>query len=224
MRSDHQPLKWLFSLRDPSGQVARWLEFLSQFDFSVEYRKGTKHLNAEEMSRNVPYKCECEDDDSSLPSGPCVKCERNTRVDEATRHTSTNDTSDTEASHGVQYSSTQLRQFQETDADIAPVLLWTSEKESRPDIKAVVFHSPVTRNLWLSWEMLQIKDGVLYKLSKQGHPCLVVPTELKSELLNLMHSSLLTGHFRLQENSQQVETKVLLVPNERSCLLLDTEM
>ena len=35
VRSDHQPLRWLFKLRDPSGQVARWLEILSAYDFKL---------------------------------------------------------------------------------------------------------------------------------------------------------------------------------------------
>ena len=35
VRSDHQPLRWLFKLRDPSGQVARWLETLSAYDFKL---------------------------------------------------------------------------------------------------------------------------------------------------------------------------------------------
>ena len=35
LRTDHGSLKWLFNFKDPQGQLARWLEFLSQFDFDI---------------------------------------------------------------------------------------------------------------------------------------------------------------------------------------------
>ena len=38
VRSDHQHLKWLFNLKDPSGQVARWLEILAAYNFVIDYR------------------------------------------------------------------------------------------------------------------------------------------------------------------------------------------
>ena len=81
IRSDHQPLKWMFNLRDPSGQVARWLEILSAYQFQVEYRPGKKHNNADGLSRRPwdPQACDCDqEDDSYLPCGPCPKCHRNT--------------------------------------------------------------------------------------------------------------------------------------------------
>ena len=37
-RTDHQVLIWLFQLKEPRGKIARWLEILSQYDFSIEYR------------------------------------------------------------------------------------------------------------------------------------------------------------------------------------------
>ena len=74
VRSDHQPLKWLFNLKDPSGQVARWLEILAAYNFVIDYRPGKKHNNADGMSRRPcdPRTCSCpSEDDSYLPCGPC---------------------------------------------------------------------------------------------------------------------------------------------------------
>ena len=36
IRSDHQALAWLFRLKEPRGKIARWLEILRQYDFSIE--------------------------------------------------------------------------------------------------------------------------------------------------------------------------------------------
>ena len=76
VRSDHQALVWLFSLKEPKDRIARWLESLSAFDFSVEYRQGAKHGNADAMSRCPnPRQCQC-DGLAPLKCGPCKKCEK----------------------------------------------------------------------------------------------------------------------------------------------------
>ena len=37
VHSNHEALKWLFSLKEPKHRVVRWIETLSKFDFKVEY-------------------------------------------------------------------------------------------------------------------------------------------------------------------------------------------
>ena len=80
VRTDHQALRWLFSLRDPKDKIARWLETLSAFCFSIEYRPGHKHANADAMSRRCPrpHECRCPllEDEEILKCGPCNKCKR----------------------------------------------------------------------------------------------------------------------------------------------------
>lgn len=49
--TDHQPLKWLKSLRDPPPKLEHWVMTLQQYDFEVEYRAGKNHANADTMSR-----------------------------------------------------------------------------------------------------------------------------------------------------------------------------
>lgn len=51
LRTDHSSLRWLFSFKDPQGQILRWLEVLSQFDFEIQHRKGKLHQNADALSR-----------------------------------------------------------------------------------------------------------------------------------------------------------------------------
>ena len=51
IRTDHSALMWLRRTPQPSGQKARWLEILEEYEFSIEHRPGAKHSNADAMSR-----------------------------------------------------------------------------------------------------------------------------------------------------------------------------
>ena len=58
LRTDHVAIRWLQNFKEPSGQLARWLERLSAFDFIVEHRPGRKHANADALSRkSMDDKC-----------------------------------------------------------------------------------------------------------------------------------------------------------------------
>lgn len=49
--TDHASLKWLMSLKDLSGRLARWSLQLQAFDFSVEHRRGSENIVPDALSR-----------------------------------------------------------------------------------------------------------------------------------------------------------------------------
>ena len=51
MRTGHASLQWLYRRKEPSHQVARWLELLAEFHFLLSHRAGAKHGNADGLSR-----------------------------------------------------------------------------------------------------------------------------------------------------------------------------
>ena len=67
VRTDHGALRWLFDFKNPEGQVARWLEQLSAYTFSIEHRAGVKHGNSDGMSRRP-----CPDDCRTCKKGEIV--------------------------------------------------------------------------------------------------------------------------------------------------------
>ena len=76
MRTDHQALFWLFSLKEPREKIARWIEILSRYDFSVEYRPGKKQAHCDALSRcEDPRSCDCpfQNTEEPLKCGPCKK-------------------------------------------------------------------------------------------------------------------------------------------------------
>lgn len=52
--TDHNALKWLMSVKDPTGRLARWSLLLQQFDFTIHHRSGKSNGNADALSRR-PY-------------------------------------------------------------------------------------------------------------------------------------------------------------------------
>jgi hypothetical protein len=49
--TDHQPLTWLMTHKNPSARLLRWITRLEQYTLRFEYRKGSQHQNADSMSR-----------------------------------------------------------------------------------------------------------------------------------------------------------------------------
>lgn len=79
VRTDHQALVWLFSRREPSGEIARWIKILDFYDFSTEYRPSKKMGHCDALSRcSTPRECTCCNVDMSEPlkCGPCQKCKQ----------------------------------------------------------------------------------------------------------------------------------------------------
>lgn len=51
VRTDHNGLVWLTNFKNIQGQLARWLEELSQYNMIIQHRSGVKHQNADALSR-----------------------------------------------------------------------------------------------------------------------------------------------------------------------------
>ena len=45
------------NLKEPEGQLARWLEVVSEYDVTIQHRPGTKHGNADGLSRRPCKQC-----------------------------------------------------------------------------------------------------------------------------------------------------------------------
>ena len=50
VRAYHRALELLDKFKEPSAIIARWLEFLSQFEYDLQYRQGRTNANADALS------------------------------------------------------------------------------------------------------------------------------------------------------------------------------
>ncbi|CAG2235882.1 unnamed protein product [Mytilus edulis] len=82
IRTDHNSLTWLLNFKNIEGQLARWIEELSQYNMIIQHRAGKKHINADGLSR-IPDDIEaCRNyrPDVNLEELPCGGCKFCTRA------------------------------------------------------------------------------------------------------------------------------------------------
>ena len=51
---DHKALTWLLQTKNQNAKLSRWASLISQYDFAILYKAGSKHTNADFMSRSEP--------------------------------------------------------------------------------------------------------------------------------------------------------------------------
>lgn len=141
MRTDHGSLRWLHNFKEPEGQLAKWIEKLQEYDFTIIHRPGRSHGNADAMSRR-----------------PCKQCGRETQVYPTATETDINAVSNTL----VERSPEDIRQLQMQDPTINPVFQ-AKEKDSRPSDDCTRKQNIETRRLIQLWDQLEIKDKVLWR-------------------------------------------------------------
>ena len=49
--SDKASLPWLMNIAEPSGRLMRWRLQLSEFDFTIQYKRGVQNSHADKLSR-----------------------------------------------------------------------------------------------------------------------------------------------------------------------------
>ena len=110
IRTDHAALTWLLNFRSPEGQVARWIEQMQEYDFTIEHRAGLKHQNADALSRRP-----------CLPDG-CRHCERLEAKEVEEPSVFRTELTVSLSSSGMPWGVVALRQAQMEDREIKPIL------------------------------------------------------------------------------------------------------
>jgi transposase InsO family protein len=181
IRTDHASLQWLRKLRDPEGQMARWLLFLQDFNFDIVHRPGAAHANADALSRH-PRHQGCENSpacQSLIPEPPPVVV-------------------------GT-VSCSELAEGQTLDHDIQVVRVAVeAQRPMSPDEKAdlTVWGLALAKNL----KDLVIHQGVM-KIKRQNSILTVVPLGSVTEVLSELHSGAGGGHFGADKLRAKVETR-----------------
>lgn len=181
VRTDHSSLQWLLNFKEPEGQLARWMESLSEYQFDIQHRPGKKHGNADGLSRQ----------------GPCRQCGR---ID------GENLASDSKLRHKVnlvqlqpKWTVEELSAAQRADPDLAPVIT-ALESQRKPTQDEISTWSPASRRYLMEWNRLSFVSDTLRRKwfdaqGRESHDQYVIPRKLVSEVLRAAHDNPLSGHF-----------------------------
>ena len=200
VRTDHGCLTWLMNFKEPQGQVARWIELLSEYDFEIQHRPGKKHQNADALSRDPCAQCgkvdwkeakiaawEKTDTTRKLQGKPQQK----TRKPEAQ-----NNQTVTPMSWLQQYSNEEVIAMQEQEEwydTIKRVVVEDSVKDVHfPEL------SRAAKTLFGMRKQLRLIDGALYRewlmTSGTTKRQLIAPAGIRREVFRLAHTTQTGGH------------------------------
>ena len=206
-RTDHKALKWLFNIKEPEGQIARWITQLSEYEFDIEHREGKKHGNADGLSR-LP--CLQGDSDKGVEERALcmvsnqVPNQRNLRrctVDKSIGSGTACGSSRTLDEQGTISGDNGLdliKNRQMCDEDLQHVLSWDIGGK-RPDLREVEGRGVVVKDLWSKFDQLVIYNRNLYMKWEAEKKStfklkLIVPASMVNDILTSLHSSSVGGH------------------------------
>ena len=208
IRTDHGALRWLMNFKNPEGQIARWLEVLSTYELTIVHRAGTKHTNADGLSRR--------------PCGECKYCERQELKEKiAEVHPNCNplcagvrdqQSSPKSSSDWLPvWSLEELETLQKDDLIVNTALSWVKQGE-RPSWSDMRNEGAVLRRFWTMWKQLTLKDGLLYVLAKESttnSPVLrlVAPHQVRTAILEFLHDHRTAAHLGITKTHKKVRDR-----------------
>ena len=189
VRTDHGSLRWLMNFKNPEGQVARWLEFLSLFNMKIEHRPGRSHQNADGVSRIPCRQCgqvDVGDDDEKEIYLSIYQLEHDA-------HENAN---------------LNLREAQSENRDIRVIKEWL-EKGEKPKSQSVASESWFVKSLLNQFELLDIQDGLLVRRWKVlGADKVIwqaiVPLCLRRKVLKYSHDIKVSDHLGIRKTLSKI--------------------
>jgi len=190
LRTDHYSLKWLRTFKRPEGILARWIETLAEFDYTVEHRPGRLHSNADGLSRpfckqyydrptHIPWVDEMERADAAV--GPW-----SVRLLEI----------------APEMADADVAKLQDEDEILGPIKSMLSQGYSPTldDLRALPLEG---RKLWSIGPTIVLQNQVLVRRDGDAVQ-LVVPQSLRHQLFTHTHAGPLAAHLGSQRMLAQL--------------------
>ena len=185
--TDHHALCWINNIKEQSRRLARWALKLAEYDYTIEYRKGTKHMDADCLSRNPVLNALSpteEDHMNEIPTFATTRLEENPE-DEIEVFALGNE---------------KICRLQKLDKEVEEIRK-TVENPDDMDI-------PIARRRRA--KNFKIINDILYKTSNTNkglENVLVVPKCMRGEIMWELHDSPTSGHLGLTKTLDKCKNR-----------------
>ena len=191
VRTDHGALRWLTNFKDPEGQLARWLETISQYHVTLVHRPGRQHGNADGLSRKCQQcgRDECRDinqmtaeaeklgemtieiaGSQHITGSESENEESETKISEIEELT-VNDKNNADDGRKLgqirviaieaEITLEELREAQLKESGMGQILTALEQNSERPVWKKISGLSPEFKMYVSQWKQLEVRQGVL---------------------------------------------------------------
>ena len=192
VRTDHNALKWLMSVKDHNGRLMRWALTLMEYDFEIHHVKGKTNFVADALSR--------------------APVNMVTAVNEEKKRTDAENTVTPEAVELIAgHKLDVIRRMQSEDEELIPIMLYLADgtlPENGKQAESLV-HKSLNKYV--------LVDRVLYHLWQQSnaltHPRvemvqqLVIPKCHRKEILYACHEDLFSGHSGIKKTYERLRNR-----------------
>ena len=227
IRTDHGSLQFIKNFKNATGQLARWLEQLFVYDFTVITRAGRSHANADGLSR-LPCKgrkCICTEiletketacqttnvNDEPVNDKQVRKSQEKAKVTfkNAACQTGTNSEQVRTIEMPVVWTEDEFDDAKVSDVNYATLLAWKEQGE-KPGSETTARVNASLKRLLGKWDQFVIRNDRLYRKfetedGKYFHEQLVVPLSLQEQVLLYCHTKL--GHQGVDRTQSIVRKK-----------------
>ena len=218
VRTDNSAVAWAKRIKNPVGQMARWLQVLGTYDLTEVHRPGRIHWNADALSRKPVSPCgqcsresgPCDGTPKRLGTGPSSKEDNDPHIKVCVVTRTQTKTTETAASDSEGMSLAELHEEQVKDPDISLVMQAKSLGEVKPTWDKMSPHSDALKTLWAQYDRLKIKDDVLHRRWIGSHGSsdrwqIIIPRTRRRAVLQQMHDGPLAGHFGVDKTLKKVQ-------------------
>ena len=198
--TDHQALKWLWSLDNPSGRLARWILHLSSFDFEVQHRRGVDIPHADALSRDAAPQDSVTVDRGEPTVSRCVA------------EVVVSGTDSVPAVGGGQGETTdrspfdlpsELQQATQEDRTLSAVIRCLQNSDAGDDGL-----DDVGKFYMRGKNSLCVRDGIVYRQTAESRePQIIVPESMQTRIIQLAHDVPMSAHFGVKRTLHQISRR-----------------
>jgi hypothetical protein len=207
LRTDHAPLMSLQTNPNPSSQMLRWIDFLQEFTFRIVHRPGTRHQNADGLSRSQPLCRQC-----NITEEHYVSVDNDSEVPATQLRVMACRVASRQAHDEVAHLTDDIASQQARDHDIGPVYAAMLASTQEPDWNDFTACNETTKAYLAQWSLLLMKNNILYRRWIDGYrntkwlQCLI-PRKLVPTVIQQAHTGITGGHLAVRMTLQQVNRR-----------------